>query len=90
MLLRVRGVHIMSDVVFEDVLALALQLPFDDQRRLEARLAQEREQRVQEFQQSAKEIGLAFEQLGLNEEELDAELEAVRQEIYEEQHGRRA
>lgn len=79
----------MSDVVFEEVLALALQLPFDEQRRLEERLAHEREMRVREFQRKAIEIGSAFEQLDLSEEELDAEIEAVRQQLHEERHGRR-
>lgn len=80
----------MSNVVFEDVLALALQLPFDEQRRLEERLAQEREQRIHEYQKTAKEIGSAFEQLDVSEEALDAEIEAVRQKMYEERHGRRS
>ena len=78
----------MSNVVFDDVLALALQLPFDEQRRLEERLSQEREMRIREYQKTAKQIGGAFDQHDLTEEALDAEVDAIRQELYEERHGR--
>jgi len=50
---------------------------------------QERVERVKEFEKIAREFGEEIERRGLTEEEVMAELEKVREEVYQEYYGKR-
>lgn len=87
----------MSDVTFEDVVELARQLSPVDKARLVEKLAadlstngdDEIQVRLQRFRAAARSIGEKLELLGWTEEDAESHIEAVRQELYEEQHGKR-
>ncbi len=48
------------------------------------------EERVRRFRESARRVGKAVEAAGLTEEEMMAALEATRQRLHEERHGRKS
>lgn len=49
---------------------------------------QDREQRLKQFKAAARAIGQEVEKSGLSEEELMQQVEAVRQQLHEELHGK--
>ena len=74
-------------VVEKDGLPVAALISMNEYQQL-MRERELREERLKRFQENARAIGKEFEKRGITEEEMEAELEEIRQQLFEERYGK--
>jgi prevent-host-death family protein len=71
------------------VMAIISMKEYDEFLQERERHEQDKQERLKKFRRAARAIGEEFERQGLTEEDVDAMVEATRQRLYEEKHGKK-
>jgi prevent-host-death family protein len=84
----IRRVHSGKEhfVVEKDGLPVAALISINEYQQL-MQEREQREERLKRFQETAKAIGKEFEKRGITEEQMGAQLEEIRQQLFDERYG---